>query len=212
MLERKKGLDPQWLIWAKQLQAIAQTGLTYCRDAFDIERYEQVREIAAEIAAVHSDMEPKFIRNLFASEQGHATPKVDVRGAIFKDESILLVKERLDGKWTLPGGWADINESPGEAVVREVFEETGYETRAVKLLAIFDRNRHGHTPYPFNAYKLFFMCEMLGGIPSQSMETAGSAFFGEDELPDLSLPRITRSQIIRMFEHYRHPNWPTDFD
>ncbi len=205
-------MDPKWLEWAKGLHAIAQNGLTYAKDPFDIERYESVRKIAAEMMAVHSDVDLNYVRDLFAGEVGHATPKVDVRGAVFRDDTILLVREREDGRWTLPGGWADVNESPSEAVVREVFEESGYCTRVIKLVALYDRNRHAHTPFPYHVYKLFFRCELIGGNPSQSVETDDVAFFHEDEIPELSLTRVTPAQIARLFEHYRHPDWPTDFD
>lgn len=205
-------MDPKWLEWAKRLQAVAQNGLTYAKNPFDIERYESVREIAAEIVAAHSDADLNHIRALFVSEAGHATPKVDVRGAVFRGDSILLVRERQDGLWTLPGGWADVSESPSEAVVREVYEESGYRTRAVKLLALYDRSRHAHAPFPYHVYKLFFQCELVGGVPSQSVETDGVAFFREDEIPELSLLRVTPAQVARLFEHYRHPDWPTDFD
>jgi len=205
-------MDPKWLEWARRLQAIAQNGLTYAKDAFDIERYESVREIAAEIASVHSDVDLNYALDLFASETGHATPKVDVRGAVFRSNSILLVRERQDGLWTLPGGWADVNESPSEAVVREVYEESGYRTQAAKLVALYDRSRHGHTPFPYHVYKLFFQCQLVGGVPSLSVETDKVAFFCEDEIPELSLLRVTPAQVARLFEHYRHPDWPTDFD
>jgi len=205
-------MDPKWLEWAKELQAIAQNGLTYTKNPFDMERYEAVREIAAEMVATHSDVDLNTVRGLFVGEGGHATPKVDVRGAVFRNNAILLVRERSDGLWTLPGGWADVNESPSEAVVREVYEESGYRTRAIKLLAVYDRNRHGHTPFPYHIYKLFFQCELVGGVASHSMETDRVAFFPEDRIPELSLLRVTPAQVARLFEHYRHPDWPTDFD
>jgi len=205
-------MDPEWLEWAKTLQAIAQNGLAYAKDPFDLERYGAVREIAAEIMAVHSDMDVNTVRALFMSEEGHATPKVDVRGAVFCGDAILLVRERQDGLWTLPGGWADVNESPSEAVVREVYEESGYRTQALKLVALYDRSKHAHTPFPYHVYKLFFQCELLGGGPAQSMETDGVALFREDDIPELSLLRVTPAQVTRAFEHYRHPDWPTDFD
>ena len=208
----KSSLEPQWLEWSRRLQGIAQTGLAYAKDPFDVERYQAVREVAAEMAAAHSDAALDYIRDLFKGEVGHATPKVDVRGAVFRADTILLVKERQDGLWTLPGGWADLHESPAEAVVREVLEESGYKTRVVKLLALYDRDRHGHTPHPFRIYKLFFQCEIVGGNPSHSMETEGVAFFREDALPDLSISRVTSVQIARLFDHYRHADWPTDFD
>jgi ADP-ribose pyrophosphatase YjhB (NUDIX family) len=205
-------MNSQWLDWALQLQALAQTGLAYPKDPFDVARYEQVRAIAAEMLAASSGADPAFVRDLFAGEVGHATPKIDVRAVVFRDGAILLVRERSDGKWTLPGGWADVGESAGESVVREVYEESGYHTRAVKLLAVYDRNKHGHPPIPHHAYKLFFRCELLGGEPAHSVETDGVAFFPPDALPELSVTRVTAAQIAHCFEHERHPEWPTDFD
>jgi len=205
-------MDPKWLDWATRLQAIAQTGLTFAHDPYDVERYEALREIAAEMLSAGSDAELSYIRGLFAEQAGYATPKVDVRGAVFRDDAILLVKERSDGGWTLPGGWADVGDAPSLAVEREIAEESGYQARAVKLLAFYDRNQHGHPPYPFHAYKVFFLCELTGGAAQPSGETSEVGFFHEDALPELSLTRTVPSQIARLFEHYRHPEWPTDFD
>jgi ADP-ribose pyrophosphatase YjhB (NUDIX family) len=204
--------EPRWLEWARQLQAHAQAGLTYARDPFDIERFEAVRRIAAEMMAAQSGVDVQSIHDLFAGEYGHPTPKVDVRGAVFQGDTILLVKERVDGGWTLPGGWADVNESPAEAVVREVYEESGYQTRAVKLLALYDRRKHDHPPHPWHIYKVFFQCELVGGAPATSIETDEVAFFRQDEIPPLSIGRVTAAQIARFFEHYRRPDWPADFD
>jgi ADP-ribose pyrophosphatase YjhB (NUDIX family) len=205
-------MNPTWLDWAQRLQAIAQNGLTFSRDHFDIERYEQLRAIAAEIMAAHSESDVNVIRDLFAGQVGYATPKVDVRGAVFRDDAILLVKERSDGCWTLPGGWADVGDSPAEAVEREIAEESGYQVRAVKLLALYDRNKHGHPPIPDHTYKLFFLCELIGGAPAESAETDAVGFFTEHELPDLSLTRVMPAQIARLFAHYRNPSLPADFD
>jgi len=202
----------KWLDWVNQMATIAQNGLTYAKDSHDVERYTSLRELAAEIAAEHTGSEPKHIRGLFEKEMGHATPKVDVRGAAFRNEEILMVKERVDGLWSLPGGWADPNESPGKAVVREVAEESGFETRAVRLLAVYDRDCHGHPQYPFAIYMLFFLCELTGGAASPSDETEDVGFFRRDRLPPLSLDRVTADQIHRIFEHYDHPDWPADFD
>jgi ADP-ribose pyrophosphatase YjhB (NUDIX family) len=203
-----------WLEWAQRLQAIAQNGLTYSNNPYDIERYEQLRAIAAEIMAAHTGTEPHYILDLFQAEVGYATPKVDVRGAVFREHKILLVREKEDGRWTLPGGWVDIGESPSDAVEREVFEESGYQTRATKLVALYDRNhpRHGHTPFAHHVYKLFFQCELLGGAAAASIETEGADFFAKDEIPELSLTRVVYSQIDRLFEHYFEPTLPTDFD
>ncbi|ABA20397.1 NUDIX hydrolase [Trichormus variabilis ATCC 29413] len=205
-------MQPKWLEWTQKLQAISQNGLTYSENPFDIERYKQLRAIASEIMATYSNVEDSYVLDLFARELGYATPKVDVRGAVFRDNSILLVKERADGLWTLPGGWADVGESPSEVVVKEVFEESGYQTRATKVLAVYDRDKQGHPPFPFYIYKLFFLCELVGGSPTSSIETEEVGFFAEDALPDLSLGRITPTQIQRIFQHYRQPDLPTDFD
>lgn len=205
--------EPQWLEWAKRIQAISQTGLAYAKDPYDIERYEAMRQIAAEIMAAGSDAPLEKIVGLFSEQSGYATPKVDTRGVVFRDGALLLVKELEDGRWTLPGGWADILESPREAVEREVFEESGFQTRAVKLLAVFDRSKHPHEPpYPYHIYKLFIQCDIVGGAASLSQETGGAEFFHESALPPLSLSRITSSQIKRLFEHHRQPDLPTDFD
>jgi ADP-ribose pyrophosphatase YjhB (NUDIX family) len=205
-------MQPKWLEWTQKLQAIAQNGLTYSENPFDIERFKQVRAIAVEIMATYTNIEYSQVLDLFTHELGYATPKVDVRGAVFQDNTILLVKERSDGLWTLPGGWADVGDSPGEVVVREIFEESGYQTRATKVLAVYDRDRQGHPPFPFYIYKIFFQCELIGGSPSASIETEEVGFFAEDALPELSVGRVTAVQIKRIFQHYRQPDLPTDFD
>lgn len=203
---------PDWLERARRLQAIAQTGLTYAKDAFDIERYTEVRKIAAEIMAAGCGTEASRIEGLFQGDAGYATPKVDVRAAVFDQGRLLLVQEREDGCWTLPGGWADVGDSPSLAAVREVKEESGYEVAARKLAAVYDRDRHGHPPIPFHAYKLFFLCDLVGGSATESHETSGVGFFGEHEMPLLSLTRVTPGEIAHMFEHYRDPDRPTSFD
>lgn len=206
----------QWLDWARKLQAIAQNGLTFTTNDFEKERYQTVREIAAEMIAAYSQHEQQPILDLFLNREGYATPKLDVRGAVFQDNKILLVKENADGLWTLPGGFVDVNEAPGTAVAREVFEESGYSVRTVKLLALYDKLKHPHPPEVFHIFKAFFLCEITG-YPSNTghstnIETSDAQFFSENNLPPLSLPRIVESQIHRMFEHYHHPDWPADFD
>jgi ADP-ribose pyrophosphatase YjhB (NUDIX family) len=207
-------LDIRWLKWAQSLQAIAQNGLTYCEDPFDLDRYRQIQQVAAEILSTYTQMQPSPILNLFQQDVGYKTPKLDVRGAVFQDSKLLLVKELSDGGWTLPGGWVDIGESPSVAIVREVLEESGYETRVVKLAAVYDRDhpRHGHPPFLHQVYKLFFVCELLGGSPVANIETESPTFFAETEIPPLSLGRVVPSQITHLFEHYRQPELPTDFD
>jgi ADP-ribose pyrophosphatase YjhB (NUDIX family) len=205
--------QPELLQWAQRLQAIAQNGLTYSKDPFDVERFNQIRQIAAEILAAGSAATtPEALVELFKRNFGYATPKVDVRAAVFRENRVLLVQERSDGAWTLPGGWADIGDAPSVAAVREVREESGYETKVTKLAAVYDRELHDHPPYPFHAYKMFFVCELVGGEAQTSMETTAVDFFAEDALPALSLSRVTPVQIQHMFGHWRHPEWPTSFD
>jgi ADP-ribose pyrophosphatase YjhB (NUDIX family) len=209
-------MDPKWLTWARELQAIAQTGLTYATDAYDRERYEAIRALAARIMAEHSNTEAAVIEQLFARQSGYATPKVDVRGAVFGgDGRLLLVREVADrGRWTLPGGWADVNESPSQSVIREVREESGVDVTVRKLAAVYDRDRQGHRPpLPFHVFKLFFICDLAGGTPAPGPETSEVAFFARAELPaDLSLGRVVRHQLERMFDHADSPELATDFD
>ena len=207
--------EPRWLLWVRELQALAQTGLAFTRDQYDRERYHRLRAVAAQIMAQHTGLAARDIDMMFTQQTGYATPKVDVRGAVFRDGQILLVRETADGnRWTLPGGWADVNESPAEAVVKEVREEAGLEVRASKLSAVWDRSRHAHKPiYPFHIWKLFFLCEVIGGEAKNGPETNEVAFFAEHDLPiDLSTSRVLPLQLKRMFEHMRQPNLPTDFD
>jgi ADP-ribose pyrophosphatase YjhB (NUDIX family) len=198
---------------ARQLQAIAQNGLTYALNDYDRERYEQVRSIAAQMMSDSAPAIPsENITEFFAREAGHATPKVDVRAGVIKDDRILLVREISDGGWTLPGGWADVGDSPTFATVREVKEESGFDVRVIKLAAVIDRDRHPHPPIPFHAYKLFFLCELTGGTATTSNETDGVAFFAENEFPALSLTRTLPEQIAMMFRHYRDRKLPTEYD
>ena len=199
--------------WARRLQAIAQNGLTYNDDVYARERYEEIRRIAAEIL-VGGDAEAQSVLvKAFEREQGCATPKVSTRAVVFRDDKLLMVKEASDGGWTLPGGWADPGESPSENCRREVFEETGYEVRVRKLLAVYDRGKHPHKPiFPFHVYKMFFRCEITGGEARTNHETLEIDFFGEDEIPGLSASRVTNYQIGRMFEHLRSEELPTEFD
>ena len=184
----------QWLEWSRRLQAIAQNGLTYARDPYDIERYQAVRQIAAEMLVPGSGLTPAVIVGLLEKETGYATPKVDVRGVVFREDKLLLVRERSDGQWTLPGGWADVCASPAENVVREIHEESGFLTRASKILAVFDRSLHPHEPpFAFHVYKMFVLCAIAGGEATVSSETDSVGFFTESEIvpgcPALALRR-----------------------
>jgi len=204
--------NPKWLDWAQRVNALAQSGLAYSENPFDIERYRALQHIAAEMIAAQADGEPETILNLLAGEPGYATPKLDIRGVVLQDGKILLVQELADGGWTLPGGFVDVNESPSIAVEREVLEESGYNVKARKLLALYDRNKHGHPPYLFHLYKIYFLCDLLGGQPATSIETGGARFFSPNEIPPLSVTRTTPEIIQRMFELAKDPNRPTDFD
>lgn len=200
------------LEWARKVQAIAQSGLAFTTDPFDRERYEQLQELVASVLAGASGRAEDEMQQMWLHEEGYATPKVDVRGGVFVNDRVLLVRERSDGLWTLPGGWADVNESPSVAVEREIFEESGFRTRTVKLAALYDRNCHPHPPMLFHVYKLFFVCDVIGGRARTSVETDAVDFFKMDELPPLSTPRVTDGQIKRLFAHNRERGLPTDFD
>jgi ADP-ribose pyrophosphatase YjhB (NUDIX family) len=201
-----------WNGLAQRIQAIAQTGLTYATGSYDVERYGELRAIAASMSAGPEPERTALAAELFAAGHGYATPKVDVRAAVFRDDRLLLVREREDGCWTLPGGWAEVGQSAGESVEREVREESGYIVKAVKLLACWDRNKHRHPPIPFHAYKLAFHCELLGGSPAASDETSEVGFFAEDRIPDLSLTRVLPEQIRFVFQCLRDPHAATAFD
>jgi ADP-ribose pyrophosphatase YjhB (NUDIX family) len=207
--------DPNSSVWnqtAQRIQAIAHTGLTYAVSPYDVERYSDLSAIAVSMLAGPETEKIDLATLLFASERGYATPKVDVRAAVFQENRLLLVREREDGCWTLPGGWAEVGQSAAESVEREVREESGYIVKAVKLLACWDRNRHPHPSIPFHAYKLVFRCELLGGAPSASSETSEVGFFAEQEIPELSLIRTIPQQIQFVFECLRDHAAPTAFD
>ena len=199
--------------WVTQLQAIAQNGLNYANDPYEQERYTQLMSLCAEMAASHPAINAEQALATFLQDPGHATPKLAVRGAIFNAENhILLVQERSDSCWSLPGGWADVNESPGEAIVREVFEESGLRVKATKLLALYDKQKHPHPPEWPHVYKAYFLCEWIDGTFKINDEIADIRFFSPAALPPLSAPRITLSQVLRIVELREHPEWPADFD
>ena len=198
--------------WVRKVQAIAQNGLAFTRDPFDRERYTQLADLVATLLASELQIPVGDARALWQGEHGYATPKVDVRGGVFVADTVLLVRERSDGRWTLPGGWVDVNDAPSAAVAREIFEESGYRARAVKLAALVDKNRHPHPPGIHHIYKLFFVCELTGGGPAASTETDAVEFFPVHTLPELSTGRVLASQIVRLYQHRLDPALPTDFD
>jgi ADP-ribose pyrophosphatase YjhB (NUDIX family) len=202
----------QRLGWVQRLQTIVQAGLAYTRDPYDRERYQQLQALTAEIAAADDEGTAPSLLTLLAAERGYATPKVDVRAVVAREGKLLFVREAHDGFWSLPGGWADIGESPSQVAEREVLEETGYIVRATKLLAVYDKAKHEHPPALWYCYKLFIQCTLEGGAPAHSHETLEISFFGRDELPALSRERVTEAQVLKMFAHVEQPALPTDFD
>ena len=203
---------PPWLNWARTLQALAQTGLTYAQNPFDRERYQKLHEVAAEMFAMHTGESPAVIERWFAVQPGYATPKVDVRGACFRDGKILLVRERSDGGWCLPGGWADVGDVPSEATVREVREEAGFECVARKVIGVFDANRGGEPFSAFHAFKIIFRCDILGGAVDPDHEILAVDFFARDAIPVLSSNRTSAAQLAECFAHLDDPARPTAFD
>lgn len=208
--------DPDWLSWTRELQAIAQTGLAFTRDPYDKERYEALRALASQMMAAHTGAPAETIEDLFRAERGYATPKIDVRAAVFDAEGrILMVREVMDGgRWTLPGGWADVNLTPAQNVLKEVREESGYQVRVRKLAAAWDRTRQGHPASVFACCKMFYLCDVTGGAAAVSLETSEVAWFAEYALPwnELSESRVLGAQIRRMFDHFRDPDLATDWD
>lgn len=197
---------------SRRLFALSQSGLHFTPEEYDRERYREVADIASQLLALVSERSPEDLRGTWFVEEGYATPKIDVRGIIFRDDRLLMVRERSDGRWSVPGGWADVNDTPAHAVEKEIVQETGFTARAVKLAAVYDRNKHGHPDYLFHSWKLFFICELQGGVARTSYETTAVEFFPLDQLPELSTGRTTAAQLQRMREHYLRPDLPTDFD
>jgi ADP-ribose pyrophosphatase YjhB (NUDIX family) len=198
-----------------RLSALAQSGLTFGDSDYDLDRYRQVGRLAAELLAVISGQPAAELAVELGRDSGYATPKIDVRGAIFDErERVLLMREKTDGRWSLPGGWADPGDAPSAAVTREILEETGYHSSAVKLIACWDRDLQGNLPpLPVHVYKLFFLCRRDGAVqPPSTLETLEVGWFGLDELPPLSLGRVNHRQLERTLAHHRDPSLPTEFD
>jgi ADP-ribose pyrophosphatase YjhB (NUDIX family) len=191
---------PFWLETAKRIQALAQAGLAYTTNEYDRERYEELQRIGFAMLQEYSDTPVEKIQQLFAGETGYPTPKVDIRAVVIRANTILMVQEKSDRRWALPGGWADIGYSPKEIAVKEVKEEAGLSVRPVRLLAVYDKMKHDHPPSPFHVYKIFILCEDDGDSPEPGMETIDAGFFPADQLPPLSVERNTEKQILTMFD------------
>lgn len=203
--------EHQWLEWAKELQFIAQAGLTYSKDPFDIERFERIREISAEIVSSYSELTIERVRELFCNETGFQTPKLDTRAAIFKNEKILLVKEN-SGLWSLPGGWVDVMETIKSNTIKEVKEETGLEIIPIRIIALHDKNKHNTRPHPYNICKVFVLCRPIGGAFKKNIETIESNYFSLDELPILDEEKTTCEQISTCFDAYKNDSFQVEFD
>ena len=194
-----------WLDMAKRLQSLAQAGLEYSENKYDIDRYQQIRQLSLEIMHDFTGLPMEKLIGTFTAEKGYQTPKVDVRGVVFRGDKILMVRETIDNLWSIPGGWADVGITPFQVAKKEVQEESGLEVLPVKLLAVLDKKCHNHPPDMFHIYKIFILCREIGGGLKGGMETSETGFFGLDELPPLSLQRITGEQIRLMYEYKNDP-------
>ena len=203
--------DMPWLKWAMEMQFIGQAGITYSENSFDKERFERIRELSAEIIGLKSKLSSDVVRGLFCNETGFQTPKLDTRAAIFDCGKILLVKER-DGKWSLPGGWVDVNQSIKTNTVKEVKEESGLDVVPIRLIALQDRNRHNLPPYPYGICKAFVQCQIIGGEFKPNTETTEAVFFSQEELPTLAEEKNNKAQISLCFEAYNSDSWDSIFD
>lgn len=203
--------ESPWLKWAIELQFIAQAGLTYSKDSYDLKRFERIREISAEILRMKSGLSMELVRDLFCNETGFQTPKLDTRAAIFQNDKILLVKE-ISGKWSLPGGWVDVNESIKSNIIKEVKEESGFNAIPVKLIALQDRNKHNRPLYAYGICKVFVLCEIIGGEFTPNIETSERGFFDLENLPLLATEKNNKEQIELCFQAFHSNNWETIFE
>lgn len=204
-------LTEPWLTWAIEIQSIAQNGLAYCKNIYDIERYERLRDIAAEMLSYKTDIPVEKVKSLFCHEQGYQTPKIDSRAAIFKHDKILLVQEN-DGLWSLPGGWVDVLETIDSNTVKEVKEEAGLDVKPRFLIAIHAQHKRNYPPFAYRVLKAFVMCELLGGKFQHNSETLQSAYFALDELPEMNNEKNTKEQVELCFQAYHSKHWVTEFD
>ena len=203
--------NQKWLDWAVELQALAQAGLFYSKDVYDIERFGRIREIAAEMLVCPSGLPMERVRDLFCNETGYQTPKLDTRAAVFQDGKILLVQE-ANGLWSLPGGWVDVNLSVAENAVKEVKEEAGLDVRATRIIAVQDRKKHNPEVYAYNICKVFILCDLLGGEFQDNSETIATGFFSMEDLPPLAENKTTALQIQMCFDAHHAEHWDTIFD
>ena len=202
---------PKWIDWAREIFSLSQAGLTYSRNEFDIERYKRLQEISAEIIESQSEISKGSALESFSMQVGYATPKIDVRGAVVHDNKILLIQERMDECWAMPGGWVDLGNAPASAVEREVWEESGYRVKAEKVIAVIDANRIEPMEF-YHAFKIIFLCKLIDGEARISYETLAVDFFDLNHLPPLSIYRTNESMLQEVFAHVKDPNRQTAFD
>ncbi len=207
----KSGI-PDWLKWAREIQALAQTGLTFSQSEYEVLRNKRLLELAAEITSQYGNLSPDDLLDNFSAQPGYATPKIDVRGAVIKDEKLLLVQECTDKRWAMPGGWADVGKSPAEMVIREIREESGFIVKPCKVIGIYDANRSGRPMQFYHAYKILFLCQLIGGQARTSNETLDVGFFAFDQLPPLSLNRTNEMHLDELRAHLQDPDRQTAFD
>lgn len=201
-----------WLTIVKRINSIAQTGLAFTKDKFDRERYEELLNLSIEIFNNITEIDSKRLEFVFNRDIGYQTPKVSIRAVIFRNEKILLVKEKMDNRWSLPGGYADTGLTPSEIAINEVKEESGFDVKPLRILGLIDYNKHQKKPFPFDVYQLFMECEIIGGTPTAGIETSDVDFFDINYLPDLSVRRVTKDQILKMFELHKNKKLEPIFD
>jgi len=201
----------KWIEWAREIFSLSQAGLAYNKNEFDIERYKRLQEIAAEMIESQSELSRETALASFSMQAGYATPKIDVRGAVVHDNKILLIQERMDGKWAMPGGWADLGNAPASVAEREVWEESGYRVKAEKVVAVIDANRIEPLEF-YHAFKIIFLCNLLGGEPQVSHETMAVDFFEMNNLPPLSIYRTNQDMLREVFAHVKDQSRPAAFD
>ena len=203
--------QPKWIEWAREIFSLSQAGLTYSKNEFDIQRYKRLQEITAEILENQSKLSKASVLESFSMQAGYTTPKIDVRGAVVREGKILLIQERTDGKWAMPGGWADLGNAPASVAEREVWEESGYRVKAEKVVAVLDANRIQPMEF-YHAFKIIFLCRLIDGEPRTSNETMAVDFFDLDNLPPLSIFRTNKDMLQEVFAHLKDPSRPTAFD
>jgi ADP-ribose pyrophosphatase YjhB (NUDIX family) len=203
---------PKWLEWAREIQQLSQTGLAFAVTDYEKNRYKRLTEITAEIVEHHTQLKAEEVTKVLMAQPGYATPKVDVRAVVIKDDKILLVQERTDNLWAMPGGWADVGDIPSEVAIRETKEESGYDVKPIKLIGVYDANRSGRQLELFHAFKIIFLCDFIGGEEKTSDETLNVGFFAFEDLPALSLNRTSDKHIKEIISHLKNPQRQAYFD